>query len=47
MYALFQASDDLHGAVDDTGDDHMKTVRTKVNRSELLRPRVLSFIGIG
>ena len=39
MYALFQASDDLHGAVDDTGDDHMKTVRTKVNRSELLRPR--------
>ncbi len=31
MYALFQASDDLHGAVDDTGDHHMKTVRTKVN----------------
>ena len=39
MHALFQASNDLHGAIDDTGDHHMKTVRTKVDRSEFLRPR--------
>ncbi|MCS5947201.1 hypothetical protein LNP25_32010 [Klebsiella variicola subsp. variicola] len=48
MHALFQASNDLHGAIDDTGDHHMKTVRTKVDRSEFLRPRgYFVFIGIG
>jgi hypothetical protein len=47
MYALFQTTDDLHGAIDDTGDHHMKTVRTKVDRSEFLRSRGFSFIGIG
>ncbi|SQB28328.1 Uncharacterised protein [Citrobacter koseri] len=46
MYALFQPTDDLHGAIHHAGNDHMKTVRTEVDRRELLRPGVLSCIGI-
>jgi lipopolysaccharide biosynthesis regulator YciM len=37
MYALFQTANDLHGAINNAGNHHMKTVRTQVDRSEFLR----------
>ncbi|MNP38629.1 hypothetical protein D3C76_1321530 [compost metagenome] len=35
--ALFQSTDDLHCAINLTGNDHVEAVRTKVDRSKLLR----------
>ncbi|STQ60954.1 Uncharacterised protein [Pseudescherichia vulneris] len=38
MHALLQAANDLHGAIHHTGNDHVETVRTEIDRSKLLRP---------
>ena len=36
VYALLQTTDDLQRAIHLTGDDHVETVRTKVDRGEFL-----------